>query len=576
MSISNFNLQPSPIIEVSSIIEANDNSEIDGETLFIKAGGRLRASVGKKLTIKNTQIKLDSQTLWTGSTKNWNDAVISIGPKGTNGEVEFINSIVLWDNYHQRENMFLTKLIDSKIIEAENSASVFCYSGQNSHLENCLFQGIKTWEIFAPPAIASGITVQNTKNGYLNWEAGRLDFIGFRPINVQFHCWLGNGNGGNNKVYHWNNHPDFDNTKLAIMNDKNEYWEGYTFAPQFIDRDSREKVENVKIDYFSNLNTGEGTEKVLIAEYTTNSNGLMQGTYDSKYQQNTANQLRDVLYILTGKINVTASGAYFNDNGYAKKRYDVVTIDTALEIKSYAHKSVDDYDSKTKNIEFTAPMGELNSDYSVKKYFKFNLVPDRAIKNHNMSEIAALTILDEYTLYDRLKYEWYDKNDFPLVTKDGNIVDFGDVNINIVKDGDIVCNYNKSTNTITIKFSDYLDNIKTTGLVNGKELISGGIVDDTQDSVLKEVENRKLRVINPNTDELIYEGTMYGFKLAELPTNPVKVFGNFDGTWLERKELITLHKDINKVDFGLVGQLASLPHDIWYYKERTLNKSLFK
>lgn len=49
MSISNFNLQPSPIIEVSSIIEANDNSEIDGETLFIKAGGKTKSKCWKKI-----------------------------------------------------------------------------------------------------------------------------------------------------------------------------------------------------------------------------------------------------------------------------------------------------------------------------------------------------------------------------------------------------------------------------------------------------------------------------------------------------------------------------------------------
>jgi hypothetical protein len=99
------------------------------------------------------------------------------------------------------------------------------------------------------------------------------------------------------------------------------------------------------------------------------------------------------------------------------------------------------------------------------------LVADSGITQTNKATVLAYTniaTLDQ--LYDRMKAEWRDNDNFPLFTFYGNELNLGSVNLVIDPSASSVYAYNSGTNTVTVKSSSLsvgtkFTNIRTTGLV---------------------------------------------------------------------------------------------------------------
>ncbi|MGB0871464.1 MAG: hypothetical protein ACPGSD_17885 [Flavobacteriales bacterium] len=444
-----------------------NNASIVGRTVVLSGGSaRLRATSSSGLVVRQSQIKCRSNV----TAGNDNNAPITFGSRSNTSFRMRItdNSSILLEPLSGRKNIFLSELSNSEVIEGGSGRQLFVYTQRDAILDHAVFSGINVWEVYRSPSIASNINVENCNYGYLNWEAGRLDFLGFDVSNIQIaHAWLGAGNGGNNSVYHWNNGPGFDNTQIDFQSGNGRYYEGYSASWVF--RNANNFASDVLFVYRSNL-SGTQTE---LGRYTTNSNGKLVGVYDSQNQVNTASQERETVFFITAKSNI--GGGSFNAGGGNNYGIDVVT--PQIEIRSYIYNDLMDF---TNTFSISAPIGRINSDYSLNTAETINLTIDENITETNKSTVLAYSeINNAHEFYDRAKAEWRDNDNFPLIEKNGNTIDVG--SLNIVIDATAATAYAFSGNTLTIKSNSYTGDIVTTGAfsaINGAEII-GGYTDNT-------------------------------------------------------------------------------------------------
>lgn len=446
-----------------------NNASIIGQTIVLSGGSaRLRATSASGLTVEQSQIKCRSNV----TTANDNNAPITFGNRSnTTFRMRITeSSSILFEPLPSRRNIFLSELSDSEVIEGGTSRQLFVYTQTGAILNNAVLSGINVWEVYRTPSIASNIKVNSCNYGYLNWEAGRLDFLGFDVSNIQIaHAWLGSGNGGNNSAYHWNNGSGFDHTKIDFQNGNGKYFEGHTASWTFRNQNTNNFVSDALVIYRSNL-SGSQTE---LGRYTTNSNGKLNGTYNSQFQTNGSNQEFETLFLITAKSNI--GGGSFSAGGGNNYGIDVVT--PQIEIRSYLHNELTDF---TNTFSITAPIGRLNSDYSLQSSEDFLLTPDEDITETNKLTVLAYSEInnaDEF--YDRAKAEWRDNDNYPLIEKNGNTIDVG--SLNVIFDATATQVYNLTGNTLTIKTNSYTGDIITTGsfnVANGAEII-GGYTDNT-------------------------------------------------------------------------------------------------
>ena len=183
-------------------------------------------------------------------------------------------------------------------------------------------------------------------------------------------------------------------------------------------------------------------------------------------------------------------------------------------------------------------------------------------------------------LYDYAKLFFVNNplyQDSILLTRSGDTIDAGNYNVELRSGGSSVFEFDGTTISLRVG-TKFTGSITTTGTVTGKEFVNGNVFDLTQDSSLTERNNAEIRVLNPNNNSLIYEGNNYSFVFDNIVVNPVKVFGDLGGVWLERKDLLTLTKGINEVDFGVAGAISTLPTASDIYSEFTTgtNANAFK
>lgn len=447
-----------------------DGATIDGETIVLDgSSSRLRAVSASGLLVENSQIKCDSDV----TTASDNSASITYGARANTVNKMRItkNSLLLFGELTARRNIFLSELSDSNVIESGGTGNLFVYTQTDAILDNCIFRGINVWEVYRSPSIASGITVDGANYGYLNWEAGRLDFLGFAVANIGIsHAWLGSGNGGNNSVYHWNNDASFDNTQIRLQNAKNQYWEGYTFSPKFKDRDTGNNVDDVLVIYDSDIS---GTRAEL-GRFTTDADGKMVGTYDSQNQSTGVSQVRDTLFLLTAKSNISGS-SHVSGGG---NTYDIDIITPYVEVRSYLHEAPTGY-LNIDSLSISNTRGLLNADYSVNTYEDFNLVADSSLTELDKTVVDAYTELETaQKFYDRAKSEWRDNDDYAIITRSGDTIDAGTYDVVVDATAGSVFAFDGST--VTILAANFIGNITTTGtvtLANGATV--SGIVSDS-------------------------------------------------------------------------------------------------
>ena len=488
---------------------------ITGEQVLITGSGRLRASGTGEIIITDSNIFINN----VGALGNPSTAVLSYN--GDDNNRADVNSFIRFRNtkiiYYttNRKDVFISELTDSEFIQSPNGSSAsFMYTQSGAILDNCLIKDIGTWEVFRPPTVASGILVDGSNYGYLNWEAGRLDFLGFSVSNIGIaHAWLGAGNGGNNSVYHWNNDSSFNNTLVRHQSANNKYFDGLTISWKFIDRDSGLAIEDVLVilkDDFS----GSMAE---LGRYTTNVDGKLTGTYNSQTQTAGANQVRETIFIFKNRSN-TSGNTYSSPGG--GQSYSLVAINSQVEVRSYLYQaSVGFLDGD--NLVVTSPIGALNANYTVKDFQNFNLVLDANISETDEVIVLGYTELENaFKLYDRAKKEWFDNDGFPLLGRSGNLIDAGSYNVTI--DATASTAFDITGNLITIKASTFTGDMVTTGLItlangaifNGTRTDANGTIEPDQPISITNISaGSRLRIYNVTTGtetvNTVVSGTSY-------------------------------------------------------------------
>lgn len=371
---------------------------------------------------------------------------------GTTFELDYCH--VIAGPFTARRNIQVTDLRNVNIIEQDGTGEMFVYTRGGGDIINVYLKGINVWEVYGPPANLANVRVDGPDSGYLNWEAGRLDFFNFAVANIGIsHIWVGSG-ASDNHCYHWNNDSSFDNQLLYFAAANNEYHEGFTSCWKFIDQLTGSSVEDVKVllrdDYSGSM--------TLLGTYTTNSSGLMVGTWDSQNRSTGSSIVRDVLFMQTIWTDYVdtgnpGSGTYpiasiDAGNGARQENYDLAVVTNEIEVRSYLHQAPTGHEEGDDFVP-TAEIGKRDTDGSVLTYQNFVLLPDAGITQTTQATVAAYTTLETLDkLYDRIKSEWYDNNSYPLPVFVGVAIDLGAVDL--IVDGNASSAYAFSAGDITI------------------------------------------------------------------------------------------------------------------------------
>lgn len=251
------------------------------------------------------------------------------------------------------------------------------------------------------------------------------------------------------------------------------------------------------------------------------------------------------------------TGRFFSKNDGTKKIFEDLYSNSQT-------KGDDDFDLKT--ISYLHMLSSLPIVLKSSLIITQNVI---LVIDTSISEIKKDTV-DEYAtidnsvqFYDRAKaylYDNYAGEMTTIVKRQDNTINAGNYNVTIDTSASQAFAFDGTT--IKIKANTFNGNIITTGTVTGKSLVNGFVLDSEQDSYLNEKNDSAIRVINPADNSIIYEGANYGFKLADLPVNPVKVQVAVEGAWIELTEVITLVSGANEVDLGLPQLLMQLSANI--------------
>jgi len=329
------------------------------------------------------------------------------------------------------------------------------------HLEN------SNWEVNGQPSEASNIKLVNS--AITNFLVPRLDFSYIDLSTGGNNLTMATGNGGVLACNFWNIIL-FDNTKIQHQAVGNRYYDGCSASWLFQDRDLATPVEDILIINSSDK-SGSMTE---LGRYTTNSSGLMVGTYDSRFETTGANQVRDALFLF--KNLTDQAGSDFTNGGLS---YSVVSVANQIEVRAYGYEPPVGY--IVGNTYTAGEQGSIASDYSADVPLVFTMNNDL-----NMTESDKATVLayvaadlgDVNKFYDRSRAEWRDNDNYPVINRVGSQLDLGA--IDIVLDGTAGSDYSATSTVITAKVVTYTGGAtSTTGDVttlNGA-LLSGGTFD---------------------------------------------------------------------------------------------------
>lgn len=358
----------------------------------------------------------------------------------------------------------------NSMITGQGSGTVLFYSQtganlDNMHVNNC------NWEVNGAPQSASNVRVENSGEGVINFFLPRLDLAYINLINVAASARLGTGNSGNVELYLWNR-ISADNTKLNISDVNNKYFDGITSSWEFTDRDNGTPVSsNLKV-LVSNDKSGSMTQ---LAEYSTDSNGHLFGTYNSQFETTGASQARETLYIFENQIDTSGTSHGFPPTYLT---YDLVTITNRIEIRAYLYDAPAGY-LLGDDYALNAPQGSLNPDGTVADYQIFTMNNDLNVTEQNTPIVAAYTNAETHEkVYDVQKLGWYNNDGVALLGKQGSQLVLGSIDLTLNASASII--YSGTSSTITIKATTYLGGATaTTGKVktlNGT-LLNGGTFD---------------------------------------------------------------------------------------------------
>ena len=361
--------------------------------------------------------------------------------------------------------IFLSNLTNTKIFRQQTGGGSFrVYTQGGANLDGMLLDNV-TWEPVDQFSSASNVILKNTGTGFTNFNVPRMDFLYLTQINVVSSASLGVGNGGNNSIVIINPIA-FDDTTISMQSANSKYFKLISSSWNFKDRDNGTNVEGVLLI----LNSDKSGSMTELGRYTTNADGLLTGTYDSFTETTGSNQVRETLYTWPSYSDTSGS-----THGSGAFTYDLIDVDTQIEIRSYLHQPPTGYqvgDSYT----LTDPQGILNADYSVNTYQTFTLNNDLNITETNTTTVLAYTDFGTTEkLHDRAKLEWRNNDNYPLISKVGSQLDIGSVDLTI--DAAASPDYSATLTTITAKAAVYTGGVTATAgdlTTRNGALLSGG------------------------------------------------------------------------------------------------------
>jgi len=435
---------------------------ISGEVLQVAGGGKLMGTIA----ISYSQISL----LNTPSTVNDSESVFSYGSSrfNTSDLLSIRNqSHILLLNPWNEARIFISELSDSAIAEENSMPSALVYSQANAILRSASFRGIKTLEFVAPPSVFSDVSLLNCGFGFLNWEAGRLDLIGIN-IPSTTSGYLGTiGQGAtNNRIYLWNP-AAYDFTKTLITESNGVAYLGYSVSWKF--KDSNGAAVNDALVIYRDDRANIGGSKTELGRYTTNSSGILTGTYDSQLDTTGSNIARPSLWVRAKQTLQTGATVaqnpqviYTFDNVggiYTERPYTVQNVSTEIEFRSYLHLKPSLQGTPTEQI------GKINSDKSINFYVDLIFIVDTGVTQTNTTTVSGysgvahaanlITLSGSLSLaqaYDSRKLYWRNNDNITAPLRVGQLADFGSTNLTIASGG-----------TLTASTAKFSDGIKSNG-----------------------------------------------------------------------------------------------------------------
>jgi hypothetical protein len=420
---------------------------IDAECLIIDGtSARLNGSVA----ITKSQIFCVNSIVRSGSNEGGTGIISYVDSDDVSDTVETVS---LEENSHvlvqtsANAGLLVTSLKDSAVTEEYTSESkCLVYIQPSGEAENCQLNGIRAIQFVGVPNSFAGVTLLDTLSGFLNWDSGRLDLIGINIPSTQsgYTGALGEGSTAN-RLYIWNP-VSFDLSNLLLANSDSSVngYKGFTATWRFIDASGN--VDDAIVIYSDD----RGGSTAEIARYTTGSDGILEGTVNSKNGSVTSSQDYPTLWILTEQTDRTGSNVnqspdtVYTAPGKPWKEYTftVDTISFTVDVRSYAHNPPTSFTSITEEI------GEINTDESVAVYRPFLLLVDPGVTETNTTTVGAYSgishALGSFTLsgslnleqvFDSRKLYWRNNDNIALPVLSGTTADFGALDITISTGG---------------------------------------------------------------------------------------------------------------------------------------------
>ena len=370
----------------------------------------------------------------------------------------------------------------------EGNKTLTLITEQGSKIKNLYFKNCRLYAPQGIPEYVAGLVLDATAFSYGNpgsLHTEGLNVINYPTTGIDKQAIALSGGDLLNILYIWNKGSGVDNTKYSLLRPTlaatgagfpdgykgNFIIEGYSASWQFVNQTDSAPVQGVKVCYYDNISNIHEYNGTLAkkAEYLTNSDGKLVGTWNSRTRAIVTSRVLDSLFLITNRTN--SLGSTYAP-AFSVQSYSLVPTQRQIAVKSYLHAVNPAFQQGTA-FEITGKIGAVNELFTASSYQPFFLSLDDSITETNQATVDAYVILETPAkLYDRAKSAWYANENFPLLTRSGNTVDLGSYNLTI--DAAAASAYAFNGNTITIKASQYIGNLTTSGtvtLANGAQVL---------------------------------------------------------------------------------------------------------
>lgn len=197
------------VVSTANTLAAGVTATASNECLSLTVAGAINANnaAGAKAELFDCIVKI-------GAVNN----ALTYGT-GTLAQMSITRTQVLWSITSIRQNILLTKIIDSTIRSTNTGGPAFVYTqaGNQAVLDGVVFDGIYVHEIAGPPATFNNVKYRNCGLNFLNWGVGNLTLTavdigsGTSVCNTYtgadgqsydtFDAWIGKGNSANRLTF---------------------------------------------------------------------------------------------------------------------------------------------------------------------------------------------------------------------------------------------------------------------------------------------------------------------------------------------------------------------------------------